>query len=120
MAKKKITTKKKESTIERNKARNASLLNDEELSQVSIEFCYNLFMLRQMERGNSKPTLDFYERFFKKYFAFLESTGQSKESSVDFLVVEGTRLGFQASLGDVNEQTTNAYLRGYRAFGNFC
>ena len=120
MAKKKITTKKKESTIERNKARNASLLNDEELSEVSIEFCYNLFMLRQMERGNSKPTLDFYERFFKKYFAFLESMGQSKESSVDFLVVEGTRLGFQASLGDVNEQTVNAYLRGYRAFGNFC
>ena len=40
MAKKKITTKKKESTIERNKARNASLLNDEELSEVSIEFCY--------------------------------------------------------------------------------
>ena len=112
--------KKKESTIERNEARNASLLNDEELSEVSIEFCYNLFMLRQMERGNRKPTLDFYERFFKKYFAFLESMGQSKESSVDFLVVEGTRLGFQASLGDVNEQTVNAYLRGYRAFGNFC
>ena len=43
MAKKKITTKKKESTIERNKARNAMMLNDAELSDVSVELCYNLF-----------------------------------------------------------------------------
>ena len=70
MAKKKITTKKRESTVERNKARNNKMLNDAELSDVSIELCYNLFMLRQTERGNSKPTLDFYERFFKKYFAY--------------------------------------------------
>lgn len=120
MAKKKITTKKRESTIERNKARNANLLNDAELSDVSIEFCYNLFMLRQMERGNSKPTLDFYERFFKKYFAFLEKSKLNKDASIDFLTVEGMRLSFQASLGKVNEQTVNSYLRGYRAFGNFC
>ena len=120
MAKKKITTKKRESIIEKNKTRNANLLNDAELSDVSIEFCYNLFMIRQTERGNSKPTLDFYERFFKKYFAYLESIRQSKEASIDFLVVEGTRLGFVASLGEANEQTVNAYLRGYRAFGNFC
>lgn len=120
MAKKKITTKKREITIELNKARNAKLLTDAELSDVSIELCYNLFMLRQMERGNSKPTKDFYERFFKKLYAYLESNGQSKESSIELLVVEGFRLGFQDSLGKVNEQTVNAYLRGYRAFGNFC
>ncbi len=54
MAKKKITTKKKESTIEKNKARNAMMLNDAELSDVPVELCYNLFLLRQTERGNSK------------------------------------------------------------------
>lgn len=57
MARKKITTIKKELTIAKNKARNANLLNDAELSDVSVDFCYNLFMLRQVERGNSKPTL---------------------------------------------------------------
>ena len=40
MAKKKITTKKRESIIEKNKARNANLLDDAELSDVSTEFCY--------------------------------------------------------------------------------
>ena len=44
----------KESAIERNKARNAMMLNDAELSDVSVELCYNFFMLRQTERGNSE------------------------------------------------------------------
>ena len=104
MARKKITTIKKESTIERNKARNANLLNDAELSDVSIDFCYNLFMLRQYERGNSKPTIDFYERFFKKYFSFLEESKLNKDASIDFLTVEGMRLSFQASLGTIDSK----------------
>lgn len=118
MAKKKITTKKREDSISRNKARNTFQLHDNELSDVSVKYVYDLFMLRQKERGNSKPTLDFYDRFFKKYFAFLEIF-QGEETSIQILMMDGMRSAFETTLGDVKDQTVNAYLRGYRAFGNF-
>lgn len=118
MAKKKITTKKREDSIARNKIHNKFNLQDGELSEVSVEHVYQLFMLRQRERGNSKPTLEFYERFFKKYFAFLEIF-EGKQTSIEIMMLDGMRSAFESTLGNVNEQTINAYLRGYRAFGNF-
>ena len=118
MAKKKLTTKKRDRTIEGNKVRNEFQLHDNELSKVSVEYVYQLFMLRQKERGNSKATITFYENFFKKYFAFLE-TFEGKETSIQILMLDGMRSVFEITLGNVNEQTINSYLRGYRAFGNF-
>lgn len=40
--------------------------------------------------------------------------------TVDILTERGTQQSYITFLGDVNEQTINSYLRGYRAFGNFC
>ena len=59
MAKKKITTKRREDSISRNKARNTFQLHDNELSDVSVKYVCDLFMLRQKERG--KPNT-FYRR----------------------------------------------------------
>ena len=120
MSRKKITTAKKEATVAKNKQRLDNLLNDTELSDVTLDFAYNRFMLRQYEKNTSPATRDFYERFFKKYFAFLEGMKLDRQASVDWLVVDGMMLGFISSLGDVKQQTINAYLRGYRAFGNYC
>ena len=120
MPREKITTKRAEQTIARNKARNNQLLNDLPMSDVSLELAYAQFMVNQLEKGNSKPTLDFYDRFWKKYCEFLKSLGLSKEDSVDTLTMDGFIALFKNSLGNVNEQTVNAYLRGYRAFGNYC
>ena len=119
MPRKKITTKKSADTIERNKLRNLYALDDRLLSDIPVKYVYDLFMLRQRERGNSKATIEFYERFFKKLFAFFENF-QGKETPIDTLMLDGVRSAFELTLGDVNEQTVNAYLRGYRAFGNFC
>lgn len=118
MAKKKITTKKKEDSIARNRIHNKFQLEDGVLSDVPIEHVRQLFMLRQRERGNSQPTQDFYVRFFKKLYVFLEAF-EGKDTSIELLMMDGVRSAFELSLGDVNEQTVNAYLRGYRAFGNF-
>ena len=118
MSKKKMATIKKEGIVERNKARNAFQLHDNELSDISVDYVRQLFLLRQDERGNSKATKEFYERFFKKFYIFLENF-QGKDTPVDTLMLDGFRSAFELTLGDVNEQTINAYLRGYRAFGNF-
>ena len=34
-------------------------------------YCFSAFMAAQYERGNSKATLDFYRRFYKKYTAYI-------------------------------------------------
>ena len=97
MSKKKMVTIKKESIIERNKARNTFQLHDNELSDVSVDYVYQLFILRQKERGNSKATIDFYERFFIKFFAFLENF-QGKDTPIDTLMLDGFRSAFELTL----------------------
>ncbi len=115
--KKKITKKKREEVIKANKERNVKALDDE-LSELPVEHVKQLFMLRQREKGNTQPTIDFYNRFFKKYYAFLENF-EGKDTSIEILTMDAMRSAFELSLGKVKKQTINAYMRAYRAFGNF-
>lgn len=87
---------------------------------VSIKIAESKFFLDRQERGSSEHTIAFYKRFFVKFYRFIESKGLTAESSIGELCSEGFQLGFIESLGEVNQQTINSYLRGYRAFGNFC
>ena len=111
-----------------NKKRWDNLLNDEELSDVSIALAYTKFIIYQHEKNNSKATIDFYERFYKKYCAFLNSMKLTEDDSVSWLVIDGMMLGFVSFIKkkdsktgkEANQQTVNSYLRGYRAFGNYC
>jgi integrase/recombinase XerD len=75
-----------------------------------------------MEKGNSKQTVAFYDRFYKKLCGYLEWAFDrtAKEMPIDFMTLPASQLGFQKYLGDVSQQTINAYLRGWRAFGNYC
>ena len=120
MARKKITTKQNEQRKEHAKRSSERLLNGETLSDIPMSYAKNKFLLDRMDKGNSKATIDFYKRFFIKYDRFLEAAGLNADCSVSYLNVEGMRQAFIASLGDVNQQTINSYLRGYRAFGNYC
>ena len=89
--------------------------------EYTVEYCYLGFRVRQEERGNSKQTISFYDRFYKKYCKFLATMKTNeKECPINILTTEGMQLFFIMSLGDVNQQTKNSYLRGYRAFGRFC
>lgn len=123
MARQKITTKKtspsKEQKIERLK-RNYTEWNGNE---ISIEHAYSKFIMSQIAKGNSKPTIQFYDRFYKKLKIFIETYLHTIPSQcpVDILVQDGMQVFFTTSLGDkVNQQTINSYLRGYRSFGNYC
>lgn len=96
--------------------------SDEDL-RFSLEHCFAHFLLEQQERGNSKATIDFYKRFYKKLLLY-PVVGKPMEEygrvPVKILEIPGFQLGFMESLGEVSIQTVNSYLRGLRAFGNFC
>lgn len=89
--------------------------------EYTIKYCYLGFRVKQEEKGNSKATIDFYDRFYKKLCNYLATVDtNAEECPINILTIEGTQLFFIKSLGDINQQTINSYLRGYRAFGNFC
>ncbi len=96
-------------------------LKAEAESAISIEYAENRFYFNQKDKGNSPQTVEFYRRFFKKFHSFLNQEGlDAKSASVSLLTHETIKQQFVESLGNVNQQTINAYLRAYRAFGNFC
>lgn len=95
----------------------------EEDTRFSLEHCFAHFLLEQQEKGNSKATIDFYNRFYKKLINFEVVASPMEEYGrvpVKILEIPGFQLGFIESLGEVSVQTVNSYLRGLRAFGNFC
>lgn len=85
--------------------------------ELTFKDCYHYFRISQIERGNSKATLDFYDRFYKKLLAMY---GGKDDIPIDMMTQPGHQALFMATLGEVGQQTVNSYLRGYRAFGNWC
>lgn len=115
MEKKKITSKKpasKEDKLRRLDRHYTEFTG----SEISVKHAFGQFLLSRMEKSSSKPTLDYYNRFYKKLKAYLED----ENTPITWLEMDGAQLGFVHSLGDVSQQTVNSYLRAYRAFGNFC
>ncbi len=92
------------------------IVGNAQRKETTIQQAYSMFAINQKEKGNSKPTLAFYDRSYKKLALITEDGTQ--------LVNVITEIGFQKrfieSLGNVNQQTINAYLRGFRSFGNYC
>lgn len=92
--------------------------------EFDCQYCFTGFIVAQMEKGNSKPTIDFYKRFFKKYTNYLEDCFKfsPKDTPIEILTTSTSQITFMSYLQSqgLNQQTVNAYLRGYRAFGNWC
>lgn len=88
-----------------------------------IDTVYLRFIVHQHSNGNSEATIKFYERFYKKLEAYCNNVyGQSggiANCPINMLKDDIFRYTFIKSLGDVNIQTVNSYLRGYRALGNY-
>lgn len=91
------------------------------IGTVSLRIAFYAFLSDQKMRGNSKATIDFYERFYRKLLAFLFTLQLTDTTcSVEIIELDRTMTGFVASLGEVSQQTVNSYLRGYRSFGRWC
>ena len=122
MSKRKLATKKALTTDEK-RARFERKIDGWIGDEISIRHAYLTFRITQENRGNSKATLDFYDRFYKRLkncLDMFDTDGSSDDLPVNWLEQEIAQRLFVKSLGDVNQQTINSYLRGYRAFGNFC
>lgn len=85
---------------------------------------YHQFETYQINKGNSPQTINFYKSFYRKFSKFIEEffNGDITETDIRVLESEATLKTFIGWMQEqeVGEQTINAYLRGYRAFGKFC
>lgn len=90
--------------------------------EISVKHAYLKFKLYQEAKGNSKDTLLFYDRCYKKLVNFITEWLHDTDDNcpIDILTQDGIQLMFIKSLGVSNQQSINSYLRGYRAFGNYC
>jgi len=122
MAKTRITTSKKQATKEDKLRRLSSNYSEFTGGEISVRHAYLKFSIHQEEKGNSKQTIEFYNRFYKKFVSFINTYFNESDDvcPIEIMVQDGFQLFFIKSLGDVSQQTINAYLRGYRAFGNYC
>lgn len=91
--------------------------------------CFTAFIIAQKEKGNSKETISFYNRFYKKYCAYCEALYEKEVENFDMkmlliehLVAEMNQMFFMNYLEKqgLNNQTINTYLRGLRSWGNWC
>ena len=125
MGKQRITSKKKNVSPEVRRKRLEKEHTEWTGEEYSVRYGWLRFMVIQQNKGNSKATLDYYRRFYKKFVEYLsnlapECEDVEEEFPVDILLTPVCQSAFVGSLGDVNQQTINSYLRAYRAFGNFC
>lgn len=90
-------------------------------SSILIGRGFDLFILSRVENGCAAATIQFYKNFYSSLDRFtLASYGKAAElCPVSILEAEGSQALFMESLGEVSIQTTNSYLRGWRAFGNY-
>lgn len=117
-------TKKNNVSLETKRQRLKLNMEEWKHPEWDTQYCFSGFMVSQYERGNSKATLDFYRRFYKKYTAYIMDclNATPKELPIEHLtsgVAQSAFIHYLETL-NINQQTINSYLRGFRAFGNFC
>ena len=117
-------TKKNNVSLETKRQRLKLNMEEWKHPEWDTQYCFSGFMVSQYERGNSKATLDFYRRFYKKYTAYIIDCLNTtpKELPIEHLtsgVAQSAFIHYLETL-NINQQTINSYLRGFRAFGNFC
>lgn len=117
-------TKKNNVSLETKRQRLKLNMEEWKHPEWDTQYCFSGFMVSQYERGNSKATLDFYRRFYKKYTAYIMDCLNTtpKELPIEHLtsgVAQSAFIHYLETL-NINQQTINSYLRGFRAFGNFC
>ena len=117
-------TKKNNVSLETKRQRLKLNMEEWKHPEWDTQYCFSGFMVSQYERGNSKATLDFYRRFYKKYTAYIMDylNTTPKELPIEHLtsgVAQSAFIHYLETL-NINQQTINSYLRGFRAFGNFC
>ena len=94
MARQKMTSRKKMTPAQKYERLDRHY-SDFTAGSISIHSAWVGFIAEQITKGNSKATIDFYNRFYKKLKAYVEQLGQpDTECPVEFL--ESDREHFEA------------------------
>ena len=121
---KRITGSTKKPPSKETKKRRLEKKWEEWNQDYDTQFCWNGFIVAQLEKGNSKYTISFYRRFFTKYTTYLNETYNYSPNNVpiEMLTTDTAQYMFMDYMRKqgLNQQTVNSYLRAYRAFGNWC
>lgn len=117
-----MSTQKKQATKEEKRRRLEQNYTEFKGNELSVRHAFLKFKIYQESKGNSKDTLVFYDRCYKKIENFLENylKVSAENCPITIMTQDGMQLFFIKSLGEVSQQTVNSYLRGYRAFGKYC
>lgn len=119
MGKQTLGKKKKIATTEVKKQRlntNYSEWTEEDYLH-TVEHAYLMFRIYQEEKGSTKATLAHYARTYER----LKRITNEGKDPVKILTQFGFQKIFINCLGEnLSQQTINYYLRGLRAFGNYC
>lgn len=127
---KRLTTTKAVSTeVKRQRLASKHDAERYEKCEYDTKYCFNSFIIEQVEKGNAKATIQFYQRFFKRYTEckmYLLQTIPlvSMEQLPIVHMTDDTNtwqfIYYLETVCKVNKQSVNSYLRGYRAFGRWC
>lgn len=85
---------------------------------ITLRTAWASFYIDRQERGNTAATMRYYNQFYSMYVDYLGN----EDLPITLMEEQGAQLNFMKFLEsrEVNTQTINSYLRGYRAFGNYC
>ena len=124
MGRQRITSSKKQPTLEQKRKKIEAQHTEWNGDEYDVAFCWSHFMVEQLTKNNAKATQSYYTNFYKKYCKYIEETFKCtpKDMPIDSLVIDISQGAFMLWLQNqgIGLQTINSYLRGYRAFGNFC
>lgn len=89
-----------------------------------ISYCFNSFLVYQMEKGNSEQTIYNYKCFYKRFKKFLEEFLKTTDDNITIELLETSpaKLLFEDFLKrqNLSQSSINCYMRNYRAFGKWC
>ena len=92
-----------------------------EAGEPTLSYAFYRFIMEQDAKGNSMQTINYYNRWYKRYCDYIVGTGVDENTmAAKYFGTTFDQNCFISFLGDVSRQTINAYMRAYRAFGNYC
>lgn len=91
----------------------------------TLDYCFNSYVVAQMEKGLAPQTIYNYKYFYKKMLTpFIEKYFQTtpKEITVEVFETEPTVLLFQQYLKErgLGDNTLFSYMKTLKAFGRWC
>lgn len=123
MARKRITSNQKPLTHEQ-KVQRLDKQISEWTSDYTVDYCFNHFIIEQVTKQSAKETISFYKRCYKKLCLYFDEVFKHSPKEIPIEILESDVLQFAymevLKRQNLNVQTINSYLRGYRAFGNWC